>query len=534
MNKSVNVNYQGILTNLKEKIRVARVRTITTVNYELLKLYWEIGRTILEMQKEQGWGAKIIDTLATDLKTEFPDFKGLSSRNLKYMRTFADTYPAFPIVQPLAAQLEEIENQHSEFVQPLAAQIPWTHHIVILNKVKTDVQRHFYIQETIKGGWSKNILTLNIENRLYERQGKALSNFSNTLPAIDSDLANETFKNPYIFDLLSLSTEMKERDIEKALVKHLKGFMLELGRGFAFVNNQYNLKIDEQDFFLDLLFYNYHLHCFVVFELKVGDFKPEYAGKLNFYINALDAQVKGKDDKPTIGVLLCKTPNETVVKYALQNIDAPMGVAEYELKLTLPKELKTEMPSIDELEAEIDKEYEELKSPIDKKRDRIKELVKGLKNEPIREIRSEAICMSIFENVLLVLKNKIANSLVDEIKLFDKSTWGYGIDNIIPENEDTARLELQKRKEVGQFRLELRLSGFKPAGTRTFNIWSTIYIELRDYYYIIQRNAAPNNQWYQNVYPLLPIGKDIEIINEKFCDEIYEDIRNRLESIRSL
>ena len=528
MDETVSRNYSSVLTDLKEKIKVARIHAITTVNYELLRLYWEIGATILQIQKEHEWGAKIIDNLAVDLKIEFPDFKGLSPRNLRYMRMFAETYMDVPILQPAVAKLEQIENQSSAFWQPLVAKIPWSHHIVILSKAKTQEQRAFYIQETVKNGWSKNVLLLNIASNLYERQGKTLNNFFNTLPAIDSDLVNETFKNPYTFDFLSFTSEVKERDIEKALVKHLKSFLLELGRGFAFINNQYNLKIDGDDFFLDLLFYNYHLHCFVVFELKVGDFRPEYAGKLNFYINALDAQLKGPGDKPTIGVLLCKTPHETVVKYALQNIDAPMGVAEYELKEAL---LKTEMPSRDELEAEIDREYEELKSPIDKKKDRIKELIKGLKTEPLRLMRSEEVCMNIFENILLVLKRKIQNSLAEEIKMFDKVIWGYGIDSFIPESEDAARSELQKKKEAGQMRLELRLNGFIQAGAKTFNLLNTMQIELHDYYYVIQKNGGPNNQWYQNVYHVLPDNDALNIIDVKFRDEFYESMKSNLERI---
>jgi predicted nuclease of restriction endonuclease-like (RecB) superfamily len=352
----IEPEYIHILNSLREKIRLARIKATIAVNVELLKLYWEIGNTILKLQKEEGWGAKIIDKLAIDLKMEFSDFKGLSVRNLKYMRAFAKAYPA--IVQPAVAQLDS--SLSMAFVQPLVAQIPWTHHTIILDKVKTSAERLFYVEKTMQNGWSKSILSLQIDSNLYKRQGNAITNFDKRLPAPLSDLANETLKNPYIFDFLGYSEELKERELEKALMQHLKKFMLELGRGFAFVGNQKNINVQGDDYFLDMLFYNYHLHCFVVFELKVGNFKPEFAGKLNFYVNTVNEQIKSLEDKPTIGVLLCKTPNETVIKYALKGIESPIGVADYELSQALPKQLKGEIPSIEELEAEIEKEYKEL------------------------------------------------------------------------------------------------------------------------------------------------------------------------------
>ena len=253
----LQTNYVNILDNLKIKIRQARIKASVSVNVELLKLYWEIGNTILEQQDKEGWGAKIIDKLAIDLKMEFSDFKGLSVRNLKYMRTFAEAYPYFQyfaIVQPVVAQLQNTENKDTIIVQPLVAQLPWTHHTIILDKVKTPEERSFYIQKTAQNGWSKAVLSLQIDSKLHQRQGKAITNFSTNLPAPQSDLANETLKNPYVFDFLSIGEKMQERDLENALIKHLKKFMLELGKGFAYVGNQYNLDVAGDDFFLDLLF----------------------------------------------------------------------------------------------------------------------------------------------------------------------------------------------------------------------------------------------------------------------------------------
>jgi predicted nuclease of restriction endonuclease-like (RecB) superfamily len=291
--------------------------------------------------------------------------KGLSVRNIKYMRAFAEAWPHFQIVQPSVALLKSIHKK-TEFVQPPVAQLPWTHHTIILDKVKGLEERIFYIRKAIQNAWSKSVLILQIESQLHKRQGNAITNFDTALPPSQSDLAKETLKNPYLFDFLSIGEEMQERELEKALMQHIKKFLLELGRGFAYVGNQFNILIEEDDYFLDLLFYNYHLHCFIVLELKIGKFKPEYAGKLNFYINTVDEQIKGKNDKPTIGVLLCKTPNRTVVRYALKGIKTPIGVADYEFAKALPKNLKSELPSIEELEAALEREANKFGSPVNK------------------------------------------------------------------------------------------------------------------------------------------------------------------------
>ncbi|MHC1707345.1 MAG: YhcG family protein [Bacteroidales bacterium] len=350
--------YSSILSELKETIRSARQKASVSVNTHLLLLYWIIGNKILEQQNKEGWGTKVIDRLAQDLKSEFPDMQGLSVRNIKYMRAFALAWPGFAMVQQASVQMSDITYVQASLaqitdiaiVQAPLAQISWYHHIALLDKLKDAATRQFYIEKTIQNGWSRNVLAMQIESRLHLRQGNAITNFEQTLPKPQSDLARETLKNPYLLDFLDVQEDIQERDLERGLLNHLKKFLLELGRGFAYVGNQFKLKVEDDDFFLDLLFYNYHLHCFVIFELKIDAFKPEYAGKLNFYINTINAQVKSESDHPTVGVLLCKTPNETVVKYSLQNILAPLGVAEYKLSNTLPKEFKKELPSHKELE----------------------------------------------------------------------------------------------------------------------------------------------------------------------------------------
>ncbi|MBI4648365.1 MAG: DUF1016 domain-containing protein [Bacteroidia bacterium] len=395
MSKLPDKKYIKILNDLKQKIQQARIKAVFSANTQMLTIYWEIGNTILYEQKKQGWGTKIIDRFSSDLRTEFPDMKGLSVRNLKYMRAFAEAYPDFysltPLpkspseivqgklaqigdkatissVQPSVAQFQDALSQAGGIVQPVVAQIPWTHHLIIINKVKNKNERLFYLEKTLQNGWSKSVLTMQIGSDLYFRQGKVISNFKEILPSSDSDLVRETFKNPYLFDFLMLGEEAKEREVERALIQYLKKFMLELGRGFAYVGNQFNIEVQDDEYFLDLLFYNFHLHRFVVFELKIGEFKPEYAGKLNFYINTVNEQIKNEKDEGTIGILLCKTPNQLVVKYSLQGIKTPIGVSEYQIRKGLPKNLKSVLPSIEELEAEIENEYRGLQKSLHNKK----------------------------------------------------------------------------------------------------------------------------------------------------------------------
>lgn len=346
-------NYLAILGELKGKIQRARQRAIVAVNSELLFAYWEIGHTILIQQKQEGWGTKVISRLIADLKAEFPDMKGLSPRNFKYMRAFADAYPEF--IQQ-GKEPQTVDNNDVVIVQQLAAQLPWTHHQLLLDKTNSLSERAFYIKQAAENGWSRSILSHQLSSQLHLRQGNTINNFEQALPPAQSQLARETLKNPYVFNFLTSSDLVREIGMEKALIRHIKNFMLELGRGFAYVGNQYNLTIEEDEFFLDLLFFNYRLDCFIVFELKVGEFRPEYAGKLNFYINTVNAQIKLPQHKPSIGVLLCKSANQTIVKYALQNIQSPIGISSFELTNMLPRELETDMPTIEELEREMDKE----------------------------------------------------------------------------------------------------------------------------------------------------------------------------------
>jgi predicted nuclease of restriction endonuclease-like (RecB) superfamily len=275
--------YDSFLQELKERIRSAQVRAALSVNRELVVLYWSIGRDILTRQKNEGWGAKIIDRLSEDLAKAFPEMRGFRARNLKYMRAFAEAYP------------------DQEFVQQVVAQLPWGHQVRILDTVKDAKLREWYIRQAVQGGWSRSVLVHQIESNLFDRQGHALTNFDKTLPPPQSDLAQQLIKDPYNFDFLTLGPDVQERDLERSLIEHVRDFMLELGKGFAFVGSQYHLEIGDQDFFLDLLFYHLRLRCYVVIDLKIEEFKPEFAGKMNFYLSAVDDLMRRPEDQPSLG-----------------------------------------------------------------------------------------------------------------------------------------------------------------------------------------------------------------------------------------
>jgi predicted nuclease of restriction endonuclease-like (RecB) superfamily len=327
--------YADWLADLKSRIHTAQQRATLAVNRELVLLYWQIGRDILARQASQGWGARVIERLALDLRAAFPDMKGFSPRNLKYMRAFAEAWP------------------DGEFVQQAAAQLPWGHNLVLLDRLDTPDERRWYAAKAIEQNWSRNVLNIQIETRLLARSGAAVTNFEARLPKQQSDLARESLKDPYRFDFLGLTDEAQEREIEDALVRHVTEFLLELGAGFAFVGRQVLLDVGGDEFFIDLLFYHLKLRCYVVIELKAGKFKPEHLGQLGFYLTAVDRQVKSEHDGPTIGLLLCKTKNKVVAEYALGDKTQPMGIAEFKLLESLPAELQTSLPSIEQIEREL-------------------------------------------------------------------------------------------------------------------------------------------------------------------------------------
>ena len=337
--------YISVVENIKREIKAAQYRAAIHANVDMLLLYHDIGCVINE---HKFWGNRFIDNLATDIRIDFPESKGYSVRNLKYMAKFAETYP------------------NREFVQTVSAQIPWSHNIAIIEKVKDPEQRIWYIQKTAENGWSHNVLIHQIESGLYQRQVLVdkVSNFESRLPSPQSELAAQTMKDPYVFDFIPFREEMLERDIEQALVRDVTKLLLELGTGFAFLGNQYHLNVGGDDFYIDLLFYNLNLRCYVVIELKTGDFKPEYAGQLNFYLSAVDGILKKEEDNPSIGLLLCKSKNNLVAEYSLKDISKPIGVSEYKVTSSLPNALEEQLPSVEDILKNISKDVQNKKQAI--------------------------------------------------------------------------------------------------------------------------------------------------------------------------
>jgi predicted nuclease of restriction endonuclease-like (RecB) superfamily len=334
---SLPSDYPQFLTGLKAHIRETQVRAALAVNSELVQLYWRIGRSILLQEQQQGWGAEVVVRLAQDLRQDFPTLTGFSPRNMRYMKAFAEAWP------------DEV------ILQQLVAKIPWGHNVRLLDKIKDPAERAWYVQQTIENGWSRNVLAAQVESGLYHRQGRAVSNFSRTLPAPQSELTQQILNDPYTFDFLSLGPEAQQRDLERGLLEHVRSFLLELGKGFALVGSQYHLEVGGQDYYLDLVFYHLQLRCFVVIDLKMGEFRPEDSGKMNFYLAAADDLLRHPTDQPTIGLILCKSQNRVVAEYALRGLSQPIGVAEWQLTTTLPAELRRSLPTLEELDAVLGK-----------------------------------------------------------------------------------------------------------------------------------------------------------------------------------
>lgn len=364
--------YAGLLSDIKSRIQQAQTRAMLSVNAELVRLYWDIGRLIVERQHRDGWGVSVTDRLSADLRKAFPGLKGFSPSNVSRMRAFYLAYQpaaknlpkaeANPLLVNSAQAVPKLKGRNSaqavpklvsDGPPPLVAAIPWGHNVVLLFKLSDNARRLWYASQTLAHGWSRAILTVQIDSDLYARQGKATTNFDRLLPSPQSDLAQQTLKDPYIFDFLTLSEPFRERELELSLLLHVEKFLLELGQGFAFVGRQYRITIGDEEFSIDLLFYHLKLRSFVVIDLKTGAFKAEYAGKMNLYLGAIDDQLRHASDSPTVGLILCQDRNRVVAEYALRGMTQPIGVSEYELTRVLPRELESSLPSIDEIEAEL-------------------------------------------------------------------------------------------------------------------------------------------------------------------------------------
>ena len=355
--------YEQWRKDIEHLIDTAKLHTALNVNVGTLTLYWHIGKSILQKQEQEGWGKQVIEQLSKDLISRYPDDRGYSVRNLRYMKRFASAYPDFPILQvPLAelkelpilqASLAELENEGREFVQVPLAQISWYHHISLLPKVKDEAQRAYYITETAQNGWSRDVMLLQIDNGYIHAKGHAINNFEQTLPPLQSDLARYIFKDPYNFSFIGTVALQNELDVEKSLTSKITDFLLEMGRGFAYIGRQYHISVGGDDYYIDLLMYHLKLHCYVVVELKAVEFKPEFVSKLNFYISAVDDLVKSPEDKPTIGLLLCRTKSNKKAEFSLRGITQPMGIAQYETEKLLA-DVASALPQIEDIENKLD------------------------------------------------------------------------------------------------------------------------------------------------------------------------------------
>ena len=365
-----NTKYKKFIQDIKARIQASQIKAAVKVNTELLKLYWNLAHLIVQKQKESTWGKGFIVEISKDLKNEFPNMKGFSPTNLLYMKKWYLFYTKQKASQHFGKIKDiSISNSHPKNLPQLVGgletiitpepmgeifQIPWGHNREIITKCQTVNEALFYVNQTIKYNWSRTVMVHHIESDLIQRVGKAVTNFKDKLPEPQSDLARQTLKDPYNFDFLNLRKKHDEKELEEGLVNHITQFLLELGAGFSFIGKQYRLEIGGDEFFIDLLFYHVKLHCYVVLELKSVKFKPEFAGQLNFYITAVDSEIKTKFDNPTIGILICKSKNKTVVEYALNRVESPIGVSEYTITKNLPDELKDTLPTIEEIEAELD------------------------------------------------------------------------------------------------------------------------------------------------------------------------------------
>ena len=515
------------LTEIKEKIKEKQVRAALQVNTELLGLYWELGNAITEKQTKSKWGDKIINQLSKDLLREFPEMKGFSQTNLKYIRKWFQFYA---IGQQAVDQLQipastvigqQAVDQPKGRFEPLNA-IPWGHHIQIITKCGSVEEATFYLQQTANNNWSRNVLIHQIESDLYKRQGKLQHNFGSTLPAAHGDLARELFKDPYKFDLLQLTAKAHERDLENALVEHVITFLTEMGKGFSLVGRQVHFEKGGQDYYIDLLLYHLKLHCYVVLELKIGEFKPEYAGKLNFYLSAVDDDFRTPEDKQSIGLILCKSKNKVTVEYALRDVNKPMGVAEYQLTKAIPKELKGELPSIESLERELEREIEIPKRPLDDKLSKLKDMIGKINREPLQKQLGKEDIILLFDTVLPEIITRLKEDLKEAIIEFKSTSITRSINDRFDRNTLTDLEDALSKENVYRIGLNIQFNGFIKGGTRSFNIWNNPKIELLQSVYHIKLND--DKVLFEKLYHQKWDDRDYTEVVECFAGHIMDEI----------
>jgi len=530
------VNYGIILNQLKVKIKAAKIRAALTVNNELLKIYWEIGDIISSQEKDAGWGNKVIDKLATDLKIEFPGMKGLSPRNLRYMRDFSIAYPSFLVLQQPAANIQNGDIQYNTILQQAAAKLPWGHHLILLDRLKTPDERNFYIQKCTENGWSRNVMLHNIESGLYKRQGTLTHNFKETLPAHQNELTQQLFKDPYQFDFLMLGEEAKERDLEDALINHVTKLLLELGDGFAFMGRQRRFEAGGKDFFIDLLFYHTKMRRYIIIELKIGEFEPEYVSKMNLYLGLADDILKGEFDQPSIGLILCKTKNKIVAEYALRDTSKPIGIAEYKIAQMLPEDIKGELPSIEEIEQKLDEEIKEYANPAEERFEKLKEKIRKLKNEEIKNPVSFEHISSVFSTGLKPLYQKILNEMTRFEEMFVSKSIQWQCRgrtfNSLEDMESQWLMENKLKGRSAEINLFYHFYGFKQAGTEAFGCGFDLKVDFQDYWYGFSLvNHNDHRPFIKKLYHQSISTEEINHIIKIIYDKVMDDIDYHLERL---
>lgn len=525
--------YRSWFAELKHKIQASQLKAAVRVNTELILVYWQLGEAIVEKQREAHWGDALIDQLSHDLSSAFPEMKGFSRTNLFYVKKWYLFYcQERQLDTQIAHQLSQVAhlNTGDELVPQVVGLIPWGHNREIVTKCSNVKEALFYVSETIRHGWSRAVLLHQIESNLFHRQGQALNNFALTLPQPQAELAIETLKNPYNFDFLTLGPQARERDLENALAEQVTKFLLELGQGFAYMGRQYRLNINGDDFYLDILLYHTKLRCHVVVELKVTEFEPEFAGKLNFYLNAVDAQLRQPDDNPSIGILLCKTPNKVVVEYSLRTISAPLGVAEYQLLHTVPEDLKGELPTIEALEQELEKEIQVSEKPLNQKLRKLKDLLKTVDREEVKKGKDKESVLWLFGKVLPDLATRITKGLEEVAPLFNDFWLTKRINNVSKPDYTTEEMEvILQRENVYLLGLSLRLEGFKKAGTKAFSLSRDLMFTLEAFKYDV--GTERDKVWLEKLYHQKWAEEELQELSDKWCEEVVEHITQRLESL---
>ena len=534
MKVSVPANYQQIVKVLKNKIRTARLQATLRLNTDLLAIYREVGAAIAEQEQEAGWGAKLVENLSRDLKSEFQDMKGLSPRNLRYMRDFAVAYPYFPFLQaPLAKTLENgTKGNEDQILQAPLAKLSWYHHITLLDKVKEEETRAFYIQQTIENGWSRDVMVHQIEGGLHKRIGQLTHNFAATTD--QSELITQVFKDPYKFDFIYLGRKAKERDLEDALTSQLKKFLLELGQFFSFMGEQYRMVLGEKEYFYDLLFYHTKLKRYIIIDLKIGEFKPEFVGKMEFYLNLADEQLRDDKDEKSIGLILCKTKDGLVAEYALRDSKKVIGISEYKINENLPENIQGELPSIKDIEQSLEEELKTLQSHTEKSMEDLLQKLASLQKEEVSTPVTYPLLCALYDKSIRPLFEYLLIRLQEFDQYFLASNHFWSFEKSTTELSELEQQwkneELLKKQQEPYFLY--RLSGLRKAGVDAFDTVIQISIRLDRYHYGIKLINYNNQQpFIKKLYEQALTKEEMQIIGDTISKQILQHIDTQIEFI---